>query len=279
MEGLPLGILLDPSVYHEMYYTAERFLLDYDARVDPTNHSSDYLIQHFQQQWLFGDPDRLPFRWGVDANPNIIWRQAHLSEEWAQFAEIAIRRISVGTFEADCERGLSIQRTIVGAHGTRSETPFLTARLRLHELNTSSGWKTVEAIVLTPQRECCDISQGGQRFDSALMTIHTFEPVIEGMMDRRRDPERGADTVEYTDKRGEEDQAQRMKELMDGNFRTRDAVSYCSEVSGGSIWRVLICLADRGQILVFDQQHEKMYKVVRERVTCLSLSEFPPPAN
>jgi hypothetical protein len=55
-----------------MYYTAERFLLDYDARIDPINHSLDYLIPHFQQQWLFGDPDRLPFRWGADANPNTI---------------------------------------------------------------------------------------------------------------------------------------------------------------------------------------------------------------
>jgi hypothetical protein len=49
MEGLPLGILLDLSVYHEMCYTAEHFLLDCDARIEPINHSSDYLIQHFQE--------------------------------------------------------------------------------------------------------------------------------------------------------------------------------------------------------------------------------------
>jgi hypothetical protein len=111
------------------------------------------------------------------------------------------------------------------------------------------------------------------------MTTLTFEPVIEGMMDRRREPERDADMEEHTDKRGEEEQAQRMKELMDCDFRTRDAVSYYSEVSGSSVCGVSICLADRGQILVFDQQHEKLYKVARERVTRLSLSEFPRQLN
>jgi hypothetical protein len=49
MKGLSLGILLDLSVYHEMDYTEECFLFDYDARIDPINHSSDYLSQHFQQ--------------------------------------------------------------------------------------------------------------------------------------------------------------------------------------------------------------------------------------
>jgi hypothetical protein len=162
MEGLPLGILLDFSVYHEMYYTAEGILLDYDARIDPINHSSDYLIQHFQQQWMFGDPDRLTFCWGADANPNAIWHQAHLSEEWSRFAEIVIRLISVGTSEADCEHSLSTQRTIVGAHGTRYETPSLAAHLRLHELSTSERReKPLKQSVLTPQRECRDISQGG----------------------------------------------------------------------------------------------------------------------
>jgi hypothetical protein len=55
------------------------------------------------------------------------------------------------------------------------------------------------------------------------MTTFAFEPVIEGMMNRRREPERDVDTEEHTDKRGEEEQAERMKELMDGDFRTGDA--------------------------------------------------------
>jgi hypothetical protein len=213
----------------------------------------------------------------------MIWSQMTASNlrgenAWARFTEIVIRQISVGTSEADCQRSLSMQRTIAGAHGTRYETPSLAARLQLHKLSTSERReKPSKQSVLTRRRECRDISQDDQRLDSALITILTFEPVIEGMMGRRRDPEMGADTEEYTDKRGEEEQAQRMKELMDGNFRTRDAVSYYSEVSGGSVWGVLICLADPGQILVFDRQHEKMYKVVRERVARLSLSEFPLP--
>jgi hypothetical protein len=109
------------------------------------------------------------------------------------------------------------------------------------------------------------------------MTTLTFEPVIDGMMDRCREPEGDPDMEEHTDKRGEEEQAQTMKELMDGNFRTGDAVSYYSDVSVGFVCSVSIYLTDRGQILAFDQQHEKLYKVARERVTRLSLSKFPRP--
>jgi hypothetical protein len=52
------------------------------------------------------------------------------------------------------------------------------------------------------------------------MTTLTFEPVIEGMTDRSREPWRDADIEEHTDKRDSEEQTQRMKELMNGNFRT-----------------------------------------------------------
>jgi hypothetical protein len=58
------------------------------------------------------------------------------------------------------------------------------------------------------------------------MTTFMFETVIEGMMDQRKEPEKDANPEEHPDKRGEEEQAQRIKELMDGNFRTGDAVSH-----------------------------------------------------
>jgi hypothetical protein len=67
------------------------------------------------------------------------------------------------------------------------------------------------------------------------MTTLTFETVIEGMMDQRREPERDANTEEHTDKRGEEEQAQRMKELMDGNFRTGMACRILFRDFSGSV--------------------------------------------
>jgi hypothetical protein len=101
-------------VYHNLYHTAEHCLATCGARIDPTNHSPDYVIRHSRRHWLFGEPDRLPFRSVTEVDPNKIWRQVHLSEEWMRFAGMASRLISVGTSEADCERSLSIQRNTVG---------------------------------------------------------------------------------------------------------------------------------------------------------------------
>jgi hypothetical protein len=128
-----LQSLLSFSVYRDLYTTAERFLVDYGRRIDPETRQSESVIRQFRDDWLFGDPNRLPFRWETETDPNLIWRRAHLSEEWMNFADLALRLISISTSEADCERSLSIQRDIVGAHGTQYKTPSLAARLRLHE--------------------------------------------------------------------------------------------------------------------------------------------------
>jgi hypothetical protein len=50
---------------------------------------------------------------------------------------MAIQLISIGTSEADCERGLSIQWNILQADGTTSKTVSLAARLCRHEVSTS----------------------------------------------------------------------------------------------------------------------------------------------
>jgi hypothetical protein len=66
-------------------------------RIDPTNVPLESVARHFSDQWLFGDLNQLPFRWNPDLNPNGIWRRAHLSEDWMQFADMALRLISIGT--------------------------------------------------------------------------------------------------------------------------------------------------------------------------------------
>jgi hypothetical protein len=111
---------------------AERFLVDHARRINPETSESEFLIRKFREDWLFGDPSRLPFRWDIETDPNSIWRRAHLSEDWMKFTDLALRLISIGTSEADCERSLSIQRDIAGAHATQYKAPSLTARLRIH---------------------------------------------------------------------------------------------------------------------------------------------------
>jgi hypothetical protein len=108
MQWLLLGIRLDLSVYHEIYYTWEHFFLEYDAGIAPINHSSDYLIQLFQQQWLFGDPYRLPFRWGLMPIP-IRFGVRCIRPRNGGRLQSAIRLISVRTSEAGCGRSLSMQ--------------------------------------------------------------------------------------------------------------------------------------------------------------------------
>jgi hypothetical protein len=73
--------LLALRVYRNIYSTAERFLVDYAARIDPRQNTANYVIGYFRDRWRFRDPDRLPFRSHSEIDPNMIWREAHLFEE------------------------------------------------------------------------------------------------------------------------------------------------------------------------------------------------------
>jgi hypothetical protein len=69
---LSLQLLSSLIIYRDIYEAAERFLLDYDRQIDPTNHQPRDVIQHFRQERLFGDLNRLSFRWDVEIDPNSI---------------------------------------------------------------------------------------------------------------------------------------------------------------------------------------------------------------
>jgi hypothetical protein len=65
---MPLPRLLTLPVYQETSLTAERLLVNYGAHMDHVDHNSELMLGEFRDGWLLGDP-------------NMIWREAHLSEE------------------------------------------------------------------------------------------------------------------------------------------------------------------------------------------------------
>ena len=83
------------------------------------------------RSWVFDDRDKTPTRWQVGMSPNDTWRQVPANcEEWRSFAELAIRFVTIGTSEADCERMLSRQKDIQGIRTNNIRAELLEARLR-----------------------------------------------------------------------------------------------------------------------------------------------------
>jgi hypothetical protein len=79
---VPLQHFWRLSIYTDIYLIAERFIVADAKQIDATNVPFEPVVRHFRHQWLFGDPNQLPFRWDTDLNPNAIWQRTHLSEDW-----------------------------------------------------------------------------------------------------------------------------------------------------------------------------------------------------
>jgi hypothetical protein len=62
---------------------------------------------------------------------------AHRYDEWAEFAERALRLISCATSESDAERVLSMEKNVAGLHGTRFSFRTMEARLRVQTADFS----------------------------------------------------------------------------------------------------------------------------------------------
>jgi hypothetical protein len=65
-------------VYEDISCTAERFLVDNGSRIDAEENKSDDVLEYFCERWLFGDPNRLPFRWTHGTNDQISSLSARL---------------------------------------------------------------------------------------------------------------------------------------------------------------------------------------------------------
>lgn len=122
-----LNVLLNSPVYDISFETA---LLQLTTTAQYNGLSTEYMYDIFRT-WLFADRATTPTRMERQCSPDVIWRRAPSHDEnWRAFSAVAMRYVTLGASEADCERSLSTQRTIQGLHITNISTPLLESRLR-----------------------------------------------------------------------------------------------------------------------------------------------------
>jgi hypothetical protein len=78
-------------------------------------------IQCFHH-WIEMTDEALRFPLLGDPSPDAIWTHAHQYDDWRDFAEIALRILTLGTSEADGERIISTHRDIASLKG--HDTPM-----------------------------------------------------------------------------------------------------------------------------------------------------------
>jgi hypothetical protein len=109
------GDLLAFDPYHDMYPLASQCIR---RTVSKAHLGRSQMIEQFDK-WLFHSASHVSFM--RDGNfiddPNSNWQTAHRLEDWQSFSELALRFVTCGTFEADAERILSMQRNVAGLHG------------------------------------------------------------------------------------------------------------------------------------------------------------------
>jgi hypothetical protein len=66
-----------------------------------------------------------------DRAPDAIWRHAHQYHDWPDFADIALRSVTLGTSEADVERIISTEPDTASLKGTQYSHETLPSRLKL----------------------------------------------------------------------------------------------------------------------------------------------------
>ena len=127
LHHLPLEQLIQQNIYECQHSVALAELTEMGMRLGvPPNDVEEKL-----RTWLYCERSDTPTRYTVGESPNTIWRRVPaVREDWRQFADVALRFVTMGTSEADCERSLSRQKDIQGLHTTNIRVETLEARLR-----------------------------------------------------------------------------------------------------------------------------------------------------
>ena len=127
LHRLSLDRLIQENVYKCEHAVALAELTDMGRRLGvPPNE-----VEEKFRTWIYCPRSDSPTRYSVGESPNTIWRRVPaISEDWRQFADVALRFVTMGTSEADCERSLSRQKDIQGLHTTNIRVETLEARLR-----------------------------------------------------------------------------------------------------------------------------------------------------
>jgi hypothetical protein len=107
--------LFNQDLYSPLYDQASAFIAEFGRRVG-VNDASELF-----HSWLFDDP--MTIDW-LREFPNVtcindMWRLAHPLRKWREFSHLALRLITATTSESEAERMLSLEKDVIGHHGTR----------------------------------------------------------------------------------------------------------------------------------------------------------------
>lgn len=122
-----IDILLSSPVYNVSFEIAFNRL-----RLMGQKHEiAEAYIYEIFRSWIFSNKSTGPTRMEKQCSPDIIWRRAPSHDaRWRDFASIALRFVTLGASEADCERSLSKQKDCQGLHTTMIKSDLLEWRLR-----------------------------------------------------------------------------------------------------------------------------------------------------
>jgi hypothetical protein len=82
-------------------------------------------------EWISGEG--ISWSLHVGDPPEIMWAIAGTDERWTGFASLALRVVGMTPSEAEVERVISIQRDLVGTHGTRFSQDVFRSRTQLRQ--------------------------------------------------------------------------------------------------------------------------------------------------
>lgn len=126
-----MALSLDARLNVDIYKFSHAKALREIVRVGRLFGVEEGYIQDKLSVWLYGRREENPTSPNVGHSPDKIWRCVPAScEDWRQFAEIALRFVTISTSEADCERLLSRQRDIQGIRTSNIRAELLEALLR-----------------------------------------------------------------------------------------------------------------------------------------------------
>ena len=126
-----MSLSLDALLNVDIYKFGHAKALAEITRIGRILGIEECYIQEKFSAWLYAPREDTPTALNVGQSPDIIWRCVPANcEDWRQFAEVALRFVTIATSEADCERMLSRQKDVQGIRTSNIRTDLLETLLR-----------------------------------------------------------------------------------------------------------------------------------------------------
>jgi hypothetical protein len=120
--------LLEEQIFQNRDLTAERFLNDLTEKL---GLSDTVDVKRRMFEWITGET--ISWFLHIGDPPELMWAFAGTDERWTTFAALAQRIVGMTPSEAEVERIISIQRDLVGTHGTRFGQGVFQSRTQLRQ--------------------------------------------------------------------------------------------------------------------------------------------------